>query len=52
MVAPMAGYGGVCVWQEMGVWSQTVVYVLVVGESGYSRNEGVFAFNLLYKDNL
>jgi hypothetical protein len=34
MVAPVVGSGGVCVWQE----------------SGFSRREVVFTFNLLDKE--
>jgi hypothetical protein len=33
IVAPMVGSGGVCVWRE----------------SGFSRREDVFTFNLVYK---
>jgi hypothetical protein len=36
LVAPMVGSGGVCVWQE----------------SGFSRREDVFTFNLLCEEVL
>jgi hypothetical protein len=48
MVAPMVGYGGVCVWREPGV-RRSVLCWCVWQESGFSRRENVFTFNLLKK---
>jgi hypothetical protein len=51
MVAPMVGSDGVCVWRESGV-RQSVLCWCVWQESGFSRREGVFTINLLYKEKL
>jgi hypothetical protein len=52
-MAPMVVSSGVCVWQESGVRSQTVRFVLVrLAECSSSRCEAVFTFKLLYKDIL
>jgi hypothetical protein len=41
----MVGSGGVCVWRESGArWSVLCLYVWQ--ESGFSRREDVFTFNL------
>jgi hypothetical protein len=42
------GSGGVCFWQESGVW-RSVLCWCVWQESGFSRREDVFTFNLIYK---
>jgi hypothetical protein len=46
------GYGGV--WRSLhlsGFWSQAVGFVLCVWqESGFSRRDDVFIYNLLYKE--
>jgi hypothetical protein len=47
----MAGYGGVCVWRE-SVVRRSVLCWCVWQESGFSRREDVFTFNLLCKDIL
>jgi hypothetical protein len=41
--------GGVCVWPESGV-RLSVLCSCVWQESGFNHREGVFIFNLLYKD--
>jgi hypothetical protein len=44
-------YGGVCVWRESGV-RRSVLCWRVWQESGFSRSEDVFRFNLVYEDIL
>jgi hypothetical protein len=51
MVAPMVGSGGVCVWRESGV-RRSVLCCAFGKESGFSRREDVFTFNLIKKDIL
>jgi hypothetical protein len=46
MVAPMVGSGEVCFWLESGV-RRSVLCWCVWQESGFSRREDVFTFNLL-----
>jgi hypothetical protein len=49
IVALVVGSGGVCVPRESGVrWSVLCWYVWQ--ESGFSRREDIFAFNLVYKE--
>jgi hypothetical protein len=50
MVTPTVRSGGLCFWRESGVWSQAVGMCLWVWqESGFSRHEDIFIFNLFYK---
>jgi hypothetical protein len=50
------GCGGV--WRILrlaGVWSQAIGFLLILyvwQESGFSRRENIFIFNLLYKEIL
>jgi hypothetical protein len=50
----MVGSGGVCIWQELGVWSvesSSRFCVDVFGhESGFSHYENIFTFNLVCKE--
>jgi hypothetical protein len=48
MVAPMVGSGGICDWWESGI-RRLVLCRCVWQESGFSRREDVFTFNLLLK---
>jgi hypothetical protein len=49
MVTPMVGYGGVCDWRESEVRRSVLCWCLWQ-ESGFSRREDVFSFNLVYED--
>jgi hypothetical protein len=41
VMAPMVGYGGVCVWREPGV-RRSVLFWCVWQECGFGRLEDVF----------
>jgi hypothetical protein len=49
MVMPMVRSGGICVWRESGVRGSVLCWC-VWDESGFSRREDVFKFNLVEKE--